>query len=307
MPGMDGYETIQQLRAIKKLKYTPIVFLSGNATAPNEIESGFLYGSSEYWTKPIAMDEFIVRVQAVLRVADAEKQLRKLQQSFNSMVVHDLRNPIGGILGMSEYLMEEKELLSADHFQMATEINTLSRQLLQIVKDLLELTQFESGEYHLQRTRISMFQMVTSAIAKVHIMRNQKKIDIEVDVPEDLHVLVDGEYFGEVIDNLLDNALRYTPAHGKITIRTRHVGADDPEAPGSIIFEMIDTGCGIADEEIATLFDKSRITNATFRKANTRTGLGLAVCREIMEAHDGTITVETKVDQGSTFVLTLPL
>jgi signal transduction histidine kinase len=305
MPVMDGYETIKRLRLIKKHKYTPIVFLTGYGTTPQAIDSGYVLGSSEYWTKPMSSEELIVRVRAVLRIADAEKQLRHMQQSFYSIMVHDLRNPIGAILGMSDILLEEKESFKKDQLEMLSMINTASIQLLRIVKDLLELSQFESGEYRLLRKRVPLKQIVKTSLAKVNAMRNQKHIAIEVDIVDALTAFVDEEYFGEVLDNLFDNALRYTPVNGTIHVRAQHRPAGDSRVRASISIEVVDTGCGISHEEIATLFDKSRITNARFRKANTRTGLGLAVCREIIEAHDGTITVESTVGEGSKFVITL--
>jgi two-component system sensor histidine kinase/response regulator len=306
MPVMDGYETIRHLRQMKKHKFTPMVFVTGYATTPKAIDSGYALGSTEYWTKPISSEELIVRVRAVLRIADAEKQLRQVQQSFYSMIVHDLRNPIGAILGMSDFLLEDRGSIGSDQAEMLVEINTASMQLLRIVRDLLELSQFESGEYQLQRKRIPLKQIVDVSLAKVNAMRHQKHITLDVDIEPTIAPSVDGEYFREVFDNLFDNALRYTPANGMIRVRARLRPAQVAAGTESIVIEVVDTGCGIPEAEIATLFDKSRITNAAFRKANTRTGLGLAVCREIIEAHDGTITVTSTMGEGTMFTLTLP-
>jgi two-component system sensor histidine kinase/response regulator len=307
MPVMDGYETIKRLRQMKKHNHTPIVFLTGYGTTPKAIDSGYALGSTEYWTKPISSDELIVRVRAVIRIAEAEKQVRQLQQSFYSMVVHDLRNPIGAILGMSDLLLEDNESLKEDQREMLNMINMGSKQLLQIVKDLLELSQFESGEYHLLRHRVPLRQIVDTSLATLNTVRNQKHITLTLNIGEAVVVSVDEEYFREVLDNLFDNALRYTPVNGMIQVKVHNHPAIDSRGRGSISIEVADTGCGISDEEITTLFDKSRIINAKFRKANTRTGLGLVVCREIIEAHGGTIAVESRVGEGSKFVITLPV
>ncbi len=306
MPEMDGFETIKQLRSIKKHKYTPIVFLTGYGKTPKAIDEGYSLGGNEYWTKPISPEELIVRVRAVIRTADAEKKLRKLQQSFYSMIVHDLRNPIGAILGFSEILLDEQESLSASQVEIVTEINKAGEALLKSVKDLLELSQFESGQYIIRRKRVPLATVVRAAVAAVEVARNQKQVSIELEIDESLQVNVDQEYFREVLDNLIDNALRYTPANGTIHFRAKCRSGEDSATKELVPIEITDTGCGISRDTIPTLFDKNRITNTKLRKAGSRTGLGLVICREIIEAHDGTISIESTVGNGTKVTITLP-
>jgi signal transduction histidine kinase len=306
MPEMDGFETIKQLRSIKKFKYTPIVFLTGYGKTPKAIDEGYSLGGNEYWTKPIAPEELIVRVRAVIRTADAEKKLRKLQQSFYSMVVHDLRNPLGAILGYSEILLAEQGSLDADQVHIVTEISTASVALLKSVKDLLELSQFESGEYIIHRKSVKLIELTRAVIATMNVMRNQKNITITVEVEESLQLCVDEEYFREVLDNLFDNALRYTPVNGTILFKAKRRLVGDSHAKGLVSIEIIDTGSGISPEAIPTLFEKSRITNIKLRKAKSRTGLGLVICREIIEAHNGTISIESTVGKGTRVAIVLP-
>jgi signal transduction histidine kinase len=306
MPTMDGFETIKHLRSIKKHKHTPIVFLTGYGTTPVSIDAGYALGGNEYWTKPISPEELIVRVRAVIRTADAEKKLRKLQQSFYSTVVHDLRNPIGAILGYSEILLGEKESLDTEQAHIVTEMGRAADALLRSVKDLLELSQFESGEYIIRPNRVALAELVDAVIATTDVVKNQKHITMEVEIEQSLQVNVDREYFREVLGNLFDNALRFTPAHGSIRIGAKCRPAADSCAKELIAVEITDTGCGISHEAIPSLFDKNRITNLTLRKAGSRTGLGLAICREIVEAHDGTIAVESTVGKGTKVTILLP-
>jgi two-component system, sensor histidine kinase and response regulator len=306
MPEMDGFETIKHLRSIKKHRYTPIVFLTGYGTTPVSIDVGYVLGGNEYWTKPISSEELIVRVRAVIRTADAEKKLRKLQQSFYSMVVHDLRNPMGAILGLSELLLDEKGSLTANQMEIVTEISTASVALLKSAKDLLELSQFESGEYMIRREPVQLTDLVQAAVAATQVKRNQKQITIDVKIEESLALWVDEEYFREVLDNLFDNAVRYTPANGKIQFRAKRRPAVDSHTKELIAMEIIDSGSGISLEAIPTLFDKNRITDMKLRKKNSRTGLGLVICQEIIAAHDGTISIESAVGEGTKVSILLP-
>lgn len=307
MPTMDGFDTIKNLRSIKKFKYTPIIFLTGQRTTPDSIDSGYLLGGNEYWVKTMSPRELVTRIRAILRIADLENNYRALQQSFYSTVVNDLRTPLGTILDASEYLMEGRESLDKDRIATVSEIiKSTTLQLLQIVKDMLHLSNFESGEYIIQRKAVSLHDMINTLLEKMNGMRKQKNIDVKVDIEESLALLVDEEYFQELLENLFDNALRYTPPNGKVCCSVKHCPAKDLNGKDSVVIEISDTGCGIADEEIPTLFEKSRITDDGSRKSNTRTGLGLVICREIVEAHDGTIVVESKVGEGSKFIITLP-
>jgi two-component system, sensor histidine kinase and response regulator len=306
MPDMDGFETIKKLRSIKRLSFTPIVFLTGFGKTPKAIDQGYSLGGNEYWTKPIAPEELVVRVRAVLRTADAEKRLRKLQQGFYSMVVHDLRNPIGAILGYSDFLLDDKDSMNTNQMEIVQEINVASQLLLKSVKDLLELSQFESGEYTVRREPVDLARMVQSVIAASAIARNQKQIDVQSTIEQELQPCVDPEYFREVLDNLYDNALRYTPANGVITFTAKRIPRGESNAAEVIVMEIADTGCGISPDTIPSLFDKNRITNIKLRKAGSRTGLGLVICREIIEAHEGTISIESKSGTGTTVTIVLP-
>jgi signal transduction histidine kinase len=307
MPTMDGFDTIKNLRLIKKFKYTPIIFLTGQGTTPDSIDSAYLLGGNEYWLKTMSPQELVVRIRAILRIADVEKNYRKLQQSFYSTVVNDLRTPLGTILDASEYLLEDTGTLDKYRVAIVSEINTAAMQLLRTVKDLLQLSNFESGDYILDRKPVLLHDLVNAILNTINVTRNHKSIEVKVDIEESLAVSVDEEYFHEVLENLFDNALRFTPANGKIYCHAKRHPAKDSNGTDSTVIELSDTGCGIDAEEIPTLFDKNKITNGEFKETNTRAGLGLVICREIIEAHDGTIAVESKVGEGSKFIITLPV
>jgi two-component system phosphate regulon sensor histidine kinase PhoR len=281
--------------------------LTGQGITSDSINSAYLLGGNEYWIKTMSPRELVARVHAILKIADLEKNYRALQQSFYSTVVNDLRTPIGTILDASEYLLVDRGSLDRDHVATVSEIiNTAAVHLLQIVKDMLNLTNLESGEYIIQRKTISLPDMIDTVLEKMNDTRKQKNIDVKVDIEKSLALSADDEHFQELLENLFDNALRFTPPNGKIYCSAKHCPAKNPNEKDSVVIEISDTGCGIIDEDIPSLFDKSRITDAQFRKSNARTGLGLVICREIVEAHDGTIAVESKVGEGSKFIITLP-
>jgi two-component system, sensor histidine kinase and response regulator len=306
MPTMDGFETIKNLRLIKKFNYTPIIFLTGQGTTPDSIDSGYSLGGNEYWIKTMSPQELVTRIRAILRIADLEKNYRALQQSFYSTVVNDLHTPLGTILDASEYLLEDTGALDKYRVALVSEINTAAVRLLRTVKDLLQLSNLESGDFVLDRKQVQLHGLVTGILNTLNVTRNRKSVEVKVDIEESLAVSVDEKYFQEVLENLFDNALRFTPVNGTIFCTAKRRPAKDSNGADSIVIEFSDTGWGIVAEEIPTLFDKGRITNIEVEETGTRAGLGLVICREIIEAHDGTIAVESKIGEGTKFIITLP-
>jgi two-component system sensor histidine kinase VicK len=223
------------------------------------------------------------------------------------MVVHDLRNPIGAILGFSDLLMDDKSSLNSNQVEVVTEISKCGEALLKSVKDLLELSQFESGEYILRPERVSFAKLVQTVVSSLEVARNQRHITIDVDIQESLQVNVDQEYFREVLDNLFGNALRFTPVGGKIHLSATRQPGGSADKKEVVSIEITDTGGGIVPEAIPSLFDKNRITNVKLRKAGSRTGLGLVICHEIIAAHDGTLSITSTVGKGTTVTIALPV
>ncbi|MGA9407742.1 MAG: hybrid sensor histidine kinase/response regulator [Bacteroidota bacterium] len=300
MPKLDGYEVIKQLKQMPHLKYTPIVFLSGYNTAPNNIESGYKSGATDYWKKPMATDELEVRVKAILRIAEAERTLREMQEGFTSMIVHDLRGPLGGIVGFAEMLSEEKDKLEPEIGELVGEIGKAAKLMLNLVIDFLEITQLETGESKMYRGQVNLRDTVEVVVLNFSKALQEKSIQVKIDFQELPLLYVDPDRIEKVFNQLLDNALRFTPEGGSISISAA------PRS-NSVVVKFSDTGVGIPAKDIPMLFDKMRITTPGAKRAGSKTGLGLPICRGIIEAHGGTISAESSEGKGTAFVITLPV
>ncbi len=300
MPKLDGYEVIKQLKQMPQLRYTPIVFLTGYSTAPDNIESGYKYGGTEYWKKPMATEEFEVRVRAILRIAEAERTLREMQEGFTSMIVHDLRGPLGGIVGFAEMLSEDKEKFEPEIGELVDEIGKAARLMLNLVIDFLEITQLDAGESKMYRNQESLRDIVERSVSSLSKAQQEKSIEVKIDLPNLPMLYIDPDRIEKVFTQLLDNAFRFTPQGGSVFISA-------VAEQGSVVVRFSDTGVGIPAKEIPMLFDKMRITTPGSKRAGTKTGLGLPICRGIIEAHGGTITAESKEGKGTTFTIVLPL
>jgi signal transduction histidine kinase len=304
MPALDGYETIKQLRMIKQFQYTPIVFLTGYNTTPANIEVGYELGSTEYWTKPIDAGELVARVRSLLTSMEAERKLRNLQQAFNAMIVHDLRGPLSGIVGYVELMKEEKEKLDPEHYEMVCAMGDASQVMLNIISNFLELSRIELGALVLNRREVSVEDMIRGSIQATDSVAIGKTIGIDVKIDPVPHISADPDYLEGVLTSILQNAFRFTPAKGTVIIRAFIA---EKTAPESVMITVTDTGAGIAPADIPHLFDKNRILLPASKRPGSRTGLSLPICKGIVEAHGGTITVQSEVQQGTTFAITLPV
>ncbi|HJZ12263.1 MAG TPA: hybrid sensor histidine kinase/response regulator, partial [Acidobacteriota bacterium] len=282
MPKLDGYEVIKQLKRMPHLKHTPVVFLTGYGTSPANIESGYLLGGTEYWTKPIAVQELEVRVRAVLRIAEAEKKLRDAQEVFISMIIHDLRSPLSGIVGFAEFLQEEKDKFEPQLVEMVDAIGSSADLMLTIVTDFLEITRLEMGESKMQRVQVHIPELIERCVFSHSAAQREKSLQVMTQVGELPPLFADPDRMDVVFNHLLDNAIRFTPEKGSISI-TANAKTD------SVVMSVSDTGVGISEEDIPMLFDKMRIATPGSKRAGSRTGLGLPICRGIIEMHGGTL------------------
>ena len=300
MPKVDGFEAIKQIKSMTHLKYTPVVFLTGFGTSPEDIESGYTLGGTEYWKKPITVEELEARVRAVLSIAQAEKKLRELQESFTSMVIHDLRGPLGGIVGFAELLLEDKKILAPQHLEMVEAINDASHLMLNIVTDFLEITRLEMGELKIHRSPTNLRDIVDRCVFNTMELQDERSVSVKTEIADLPMLNVDPDRIEEIINHLLDNGLRFTPPKGTISISAR---IED----SLMVLSVADTGEGIPQEDIPMLFDKMRITTMAAKRAGSKTGLGLPICKGIVEAHGGTISVQSKEGTGTIVTIRLPV
>ena len=300
MPKLDGYEALTQLKQMPQLKHTPIIFLTGYSTAPADIESGYLLGVTEYWKKPMAVEEFEARVRAMLRIAEAERKLRELQEVFNAMIVHDLRGPLSGIVGYAELVSEDEKGSSPENVKMLKTVGTAAKLMLNIVNDFLEITRQESGEQKLHVAPMYIRDVIDRALSNTAEAQRERTLHVSADIGE--VPVIDGD-IGRMelaFTQLLDNSIRFTPNNGSLSISAT-------ASLSSIVVTVDHSGEGIPAKDLPMLFDKMRITTPGLRRPASQTGLALPICKGIIEAHGGSISAHSETGKGTTFTITLPL
>ena len=242
---------------------------------------------------------FLGRLLVLYDVTD-ERLLNQVREDLVHTMVHDLRNPLTNIFGSLEFLgTEVGPTLTPDYQQVLEIARSNATHMVQMVAAILEINRLESGQMPLDQKPISVSSMVTNVIRTQSALAHSKNIQIAYEVADDLPLAwADGNLFERVLQNLLDNAIRFTPEEGKIQVSACLESQDT----NWLLLSVSDTGPGIPIEVQDRIFQKF----TTARHLKSGTGLGLAFCRMVVEAHGGRIWTENNSEQGAVFRFTLP-
>jgi signal transduction histidine kinase len=246
----------------------------------------------------ISRDE-VGQLAAAFNNMSAElESLEHLRRELVANVSHELKTPISALRAHLENLLDGVEQADPDTLQIML---NQSERLGRLVEQLLDLSRIESGELRLNRTPVPLHPLVREVLSEIEVARAVRGVLVRDAVPDDLPaVLVDAERVHQVLYNLLDNALRYTPPGGEVTVEAR-------PANGSCQVAVIDTGHGIEPEHLPRLFERFYRADAARARGDGGTGIGLAIARSVVEAHGGHIRAESRVGQGSVFTFDLPV
>lgn len=227
--------------------------------------------------------------------------LNSEKNRFIGMASHDLRNPLGVIMGYSEFLLDPNmEFGDAERREMLQTIASTSQFMLRLVEDLLNVAQIESGQLNLERQTLDIVQLVRTNATLNQMLAQAKKTTIAVhaDFPSK-QVSVDRAKIEQVLNNLVTNAVKFSPPASMVDVR---IG----EGGGEITVSVTDRGPGIPESERGKLFQPFQRTSVKSTAGESSTGLGLLIARRIVEGHGGRIWVDSEVGHGSTFAFALP-
>ena len=313
MPEMDGFEVLRRLRQKARTERIPVILLTAMRKDPQSIESGLALGADEYLTKPIDTEELLVRVKSMMRVKKAEQELERTKADFTAMLVHDLRSPLAGIKGTLECIHDigTNEALDQLHHELLDAALTSSEKMLNLINDLLDLSKLESGRIHLTKMKVELPAIIDLACRNLRIPMNNKKLHLEQKYTPNLpKINVDPDKIGQAMTNFVSNSIKFTPEGGTISISADQedfLDELDGNTKKRLIVMVADTGAGIAKEELPTLFEKYKQTKAGQMSKYKGTGLGLAISKRIIEAHNGSVWVESELTKGTTVCFTIPV
>ncbi len=315
MPEMDGFETLKRLRMNPETAKIPVIFLTAQKKDPESIAKGLALGADQYLTKPIDTEELLVRTKMLVSLKRAEAELERMRADFMAMLVHDLRSPLIGIKNVLELLLESDKSapLSQDYFDLINSAQMSSNRLLELVSDLLDVSKYEAGNIAFEKGSVPVSRFIDPIVKQMEVQFRQRNITLSASYSNGLpNVLADAQKTEQVMMNFLSNALKFTKSGGTITVSaepiTEKVHTELEDLTRRFVrINISDTGVGIPAEEIGMLFKRYKQTSSARTTKHKGTGLGLVICKLIIEAQGGTVGVQSEPGKGSTFNFTLPV
>jgi signal transduction histidine kinase len=228
------------------------------------------------------------------------RQLEYDKEQLTQMVVHDLKNPLTAIVGFLEILHHEQ--LTPDQNELVEGGLRSGKNLSGLIGDLLDIAKMREGHLTLNRNSIAMHALIQDCATELHYWAAQDAKIINIECNQDLYMCADQRLIRRILLNLLSNAIKHTPYRTHILIRA----VQAPHHLGWNMLEVIDNGNGIAADRLDRIFERFESGSSAPTAGQTSTGLGLAFCRMATEAHNGSIEVESAINQGTTFRIWLP-
>jgi len=328
---MFGYESKDEFRSVGLSDITHPDFLKNtreklNALLNKEIDSFHISkkfirkDGSQFWgdvfVSPILSEDgeviqiagmlidSTVRKNMEIQMKENEEVLRKLNRTKDklfSIIAHDIKNPFNVILGYANLLSNSFDSFSNKEIKdFSDKILNASENVYKLLDDLLVWAKSQMGQLKVVRGEVDMNKTGTDIVNHFWVMANQKNIRLVNDIPENTFVYADYEMIRFVLRNLVHNAIKFTPDKGKITLS---LVSNDNE---TYTFEVTDTGMGIKQEKLDTIFDMLDIMENKNTNDGRGTGLGLYLSKDMILKNDGTINVRSTPDKGTTFTITLP-
>ena len=315
MPEMDGFEVAEAISGYSKAKETAIIFLSAAIANVNLITRGYSSGGLDYISKPVDMNILLLKVKTFYRIYEQSRALNEMQtklleeiefrkeaerkkDEFISIASHELKTPMTSIKGYIQLLERslDKEDLETTRVRLHKVQNQVEKLNL-LVADLLDISKIESGKLKFNKKYFSFDKILD------HIIEVMQQANPEVEFLKKGQITT--EIFGDemrieqVIINFITNAIKYSPDSDEVHI-TSELRGDE------IYFSVKDFGIGMAKEHQQQIFDKFYRVEETSERFQGL-GIGLYICQEIIERHEGKIGVNSEPDEGSEFYFTIPL
>jgi PAS domain S-box-containing protein len=233
------------------------------------------------------------------RAREAAAELERAKSEFLGSVSHELRTPLTSILGYAALLREDTAGVgaAADHIEV---IERNAGRQLRLVEDLLNIARIQAGEFEVQRLPLDLAEVVRHGVEAMRPVAREAGLSLELECAGPARVLGDADRLDQVLANLLSNAIKFTPRGGRVAVR---LDSTEEEA----VLAVSDTGPGIKPQDRTHLFERLFRGDEVKRLQVSGAGLGLAITRSIVEAHDGTIEARSEPGEGAAFEITLPL
>jgi len=301
LPDLNGLEALTQL-ARKKIS-SAVIMLTGQSHPDRDILA-IKAGASDYLAKEKLNSQILNRIiRYSIERKNTERKLQYLNDEKNrllGMVAHDLRNPLTSIRGFSELILEDQSISRKEMCELLTIIHNLSEEMLLTLHNLLDVARIDSGKFDVNLENNNLSELLHYRVRLSTLTAKRKNIQLIDQVPDELYAMFDNERLNQVVDNFLNNAIKYSPADSQIKITAK-------ETEISTEVSVVDQGPGIPKAELDHIFATFHTLGGVMpMSGETSSGLGLAIAKKIIDAHQGTIGIRNSDQNGSEFYFKIP-
>ena len=300
MDGMDGFELTKEIRRTRAKESMAIIGVSSQGGS--SVSAQFIkHGADDFIVKPFIQEEFNCRVNQNTETLEHFAHLKSLSNQKNflmGMAAHDIRNPLG-IIGRVVKRAQDPNTSPERLKEYLEMVDHSCGGLLELLDDILEISQLEGKNINLNKELAPIEPLLAERIQLAAPLSEEKQIKIASDFQENDSIPLDHKRISQIVDNLISNALKFSPNESTIAISVK-------KEKDAMVVSIVDQGPGVAEEE-SLLFEAFTQLSAKPTGGESSTGLGLAICKSIVDAHGGKIGYEKLSDKGSRFYFSLPL
>jgi signal transduction histidine kinase len=313
LPDTNGIVIMEKLQ--KKPDHPPVIVMTAHSTEETIIQALRL-GAKDFIIKPFKRDDFLERIKRVLREANFKKEeeriikerevlleelksIQEMKNKFLDMIIHNLKNPLNSVLGFAS-ILATRELSAKEKMEYYKIIEEQGKRMLIMLDDLLKDSLYREGKLPLQYKEYDIKELLSGSISNTELKAAEKKVNFLSSLDENLTITCDGEKLVEVIENLIDNAFKFTPRGGQIKLTARDL--DD----SGVSITISDKGIGIPENLLDKIFLGTPLVSRKGLRSESGTGLGLSICKKIVDMHGGNIEVESKEEKGTKVIIFIP-
>jgi len=297
MPVLDGGQVCRQVRADSGLRHTKIIMVSGKSRVSERIEA-YQAGADDYITKPFNEDELLAKIRVYLRLKSVE-EVDQFKTNVLTLLSHEARTPLNSLIAPAEMLMSGEDEIDAEEHKLLIEmVHSAAKRLHRFFENVMLLSSLKSGKWQFNPEPADLCEVVHEAVCDVATKAAERKIKIEEKFEAGPTLSLDQQQIKRAVTAILDNAIRFSPVGWRVDVC---VSGDDEY----VCVSVTDRGAGIDPDYLPYVFEE--LSDPDIDHHSQGQGLSLAIARQIVQRHNGTIVAENTKGCGTTFTVQLPL